>query len=407
MKAKTTGVFGLTNDADIIEWIRQYAYADAVAIFGDSDEWCGGLTLTNRNKMGVNVKHYVARTEVEVLEKVVERVSHLSSEVSEQLRIFQRHIVDCVSPPDVEWMKRYLQWTDVLRIGGELHGNAPTEAKVKTEEETGAKLDTSHQVAANRDTQVATLQGHINQVASDVFALNEQAERLRQEIDALSPPPQAKGVPGGTQPAEGRLPSVFQMTPQTGRGVYPGVSSPDPATVSVGGGVGTGDVGASGAPDIFSFLGVRESSGTRRRPKCDPEEPLIAYTLEEILTSVPRTFVEMRDKVVAMIFAHFFKTIQYSISALVLEYERIACQPCKFGTYTELLAYHKRFLNHLVKENIVHELGIHEVQARAPDGTPAKRPHNEVVGEADPGGPHERSGDHEGAPRHRYPGGDL
>uniref|UniRef100_A0A0G4HU56 Uncharacterized protein n=1 Tax=Chromera velia CCMP2878 TaxID=1169474 RepID=A0A0G4HU56_9ALVE len=66
----------------------------------------------------------------------------------------------------------------------------------------------------------------------------------------------------------------------------------------------------------------------------------------------------MRDKVVAMIFAHFFKTIQYSTSALVLEYERIACKPCRFGTYTELLAHHKRLLNHLVEENIVHKLGV-------------------------------------------------
>uniref|UniRef100_A0A0G4FRD8 Uncharacterized protein n=1 Tax=Chromera velia CCMP2878 TaxID=1169474 RepID=A0A0G4FRD8_9ALVE len=90
---------------------------DAVAILGDSDEWCGRLTLTNRNKVGVNVKHYVARTEVEVLEKVVERVPHLSSEVSKQLRIFHRHVMDCVSLPNAEWMKRYLQWTDVLRIG--------------------------------------------------------------------------------------------------------------------------------------------------------------------------------------------------------------------------------------------------------------------------------------------------
>uniref|UniRef100_A0A0G4GJE3 Uncharacterized protein n=1 Tax=Chromera velia CCMP2878 TaxID=1169474 RepID=A0A0G4GJE3_9ALVE len=64
----------------------------------------------------------------------------------------------------------------------------------------------------------------------------------------------------------------------------------------------------------------------------------------------------MRDKVVAMIFAHFFKTIQYLTPALVLEYERIACKSCRFGTYTELLAYHKRLLNHLVEENIVHEL---------------------------------------------------
>uniref|UniRef100_A0A0G4FXM8 Uncharacterized protein n=1 Tax=Chromera velia CCMP2878 TaxID=1169474 RepID=A0A0G4FXM8_9ALVE len=88
MEVKTVGVFGLTDDADIIEWVRQYA--DAVAILGDSDEWCGGLTLTNRNKVGVKVKHYIARTEVEVLEKVVKRVPHRSSEVSEQLRIFYR-----------------------------------------------------------------------------------------------------------------------------------------------------------------------------------------------------------------------------------------------------------------------------------------------------------------------------
>uniref|UniRef100_A0A0G4FAB0 Uncharacterized protein n=1 Tax=Chromera velia CCMP2878 TaxID=1169474 RepID=A0A0G4FAB0_9ALVE len=209
---------------------------------------------------------------------------------------------------------------------------------------------------ADRDTLVATLQGHIDQLASDGFALNEQADKLRKEIDVLSPPPQAKGVPGGA--AEGRLPSVFQMTPLIGGGVYPVVSPPEPAIVSVGWGVHTDDVGAPGAPDIFSFLRVRESSGTQGRPKCDPEDPLIAYTLEEILTSVPRTFVEMRDKVVAMIFAHFFKTIQYSTSALVLEYERIACKPCRFGTYTELLAHHKRLLNYLVEENIVHELGV-------------------------------------------------
>uniref|UniRef100_A0A0G4FS79 Uncharacterized protein n=1 Tax=Chromera velia CCMP2878 TaxID=1169474 RepID=A0A0G4FS79_9ALVE len=186
MEAKTVGVFGLTDDADIIEWVRQYA--DAVAILEDSDEWCGGLILTNRNKVGVNVKHYVSKTEVEVLEKVVERVLHLSSKVSEQLRIFHRYVVDCISPPDAEWMKRYLQRTDVLRIGkakimkirellsrrekerisgpqlkslnkqilclqtlkepsslslsrsvvfssgGELHGGASTETKVKTEE---------------------------------------------------------------------------------------------------------------------------------------------------------------------------------------------------------------------------------------------------------------------------------
>uniref|UniRef100_A0A0G4FJD5 Uncharacterized protein n=1 Tax=Chromera velia CCMP2878 TaxID=1169474 RepID=A0A0G4FJD5_9ALVE len=209
---------------------------------------------------------------------------------------------------------------------------------------------------ADRDTLVATLQGHINQLASDVFALNEQADKLCKEIDVLSPPPQAKGIPGSA--AEGRLPSVFQMTPLTGGGVYPAVSLPEPAIVSVGGGVRTGDVGAPGAPDIFSFLGVRESSGTQGRPKCDPEDPLIAYTLEEILTSVPRTFVEIQDKVVAMIFTHFFKTIQYSTSALVLEYERIACKPCRFSTYTELLVHHKRLLNHLVEENIVHELGV-------------------------------------------------
>uniref|UniRef100_A0A0G4IA21 Uncharacterized protein n=1 Tax=Chromera velia CCMP2878 TaxID=1169474 RepID=A0A0G4IA21_9ALVE len=148
------------------------------------------------------------------------------------------------------------------------------------------------------------------------------------------------------------------MTPLTSGGVYLTVSPPKPATVSVGGEVRTGDVGAPGAPDIFSFLGVRESSGTWGRPKYDPEDPLIAYTLEEILTSVPRTFVEMCDKVVAMIFAHFFKTIQYSTSALILEYERIACKPCRFGTYTELLVYHKHLLNHLVEENIVYKLGV-------------------------------------------------
>uniref|UniRef100_A0A0G4GFC2 Uncharacterized protein n=1 Tax=Chromera velia CCMP2878 TaxID=1169474 RepID=A0A0G4GFC2_9ALVE len=209
---------------------------------------------------------------------------------------------------------------------------------------------------ADRDTLVATLYGHIDQLASDGFALNEQADKLRKEIDVLSPPPQAKGVPGGA--AEGRLPSVFQMTPLTGGGVYPVVSPPEPATGSVGWGVHTGDVGAPGAPDIFSFLGVRESSGTQGRPKYDPEDPLIAYTLEEILTLVPRTFVEMQDKVVAMIFAHFFKTIQYSTSALILEYEKIACKPCRFGTYTELLVHHKCLLNHLVEENIVHELGV-------------------------------------------------
>uniref|UniRef100_A0A0G4FTL0 Uncharacterized protein n=1 Tax=Chromera velia CCMP2878 TaxID=1169474 RepID=A0A0G4FTL0_9ALVE len=285
MEAKTVGVFGLTDDADIIEWVRQYA--DTVAILGDLDKWCGGLTLTNRNKVGVNVKHYVIRTKVEVLEKVVERVPHLSSEVSEQFRIFYRHVVDC----------------------GELHKGAPTETKVKTEEETGAIPDTSRQIAvpvsskqhpasleqvsnssssssssggvqvvgvrpdttlaekkrkqykdlvvqisgldaergadklrildiqkeendvmssmpkrnnfpegsegkeeyatelaswaekkevfdvvfdagkADRDMLVATLQGHIDQLASDVFVLNEQADKLCEEIDALSPPP--------------------------------------------------------------------------------------------------------------------------------------------------------------------------------------------------------------------------
>uniref|UniRef100_A0A0G4FVE1 Uncharacterized protein n=1 Tax=Chromera velia CCMP2878 TaxID=1169474 RepID=A0A0G4FVE1_9ALVE len=527
MEAKTVGVFGLTDDMDIIQWVRQYA--DAVAILGDSDEWCGGLTLTNRNKVGVNIKHYIAKTEVEVLEKVVERVPHLSLEdflVSEQLRIFHRHVVDSISPPDVEWMKRYLRRTDVLRIGkarimeirellsrrekerisgpqlkalneqilslqtlkepsslslscpvvlslgGELHEGASTETKVKTEEETGAIPDTSYQMSvpvsseqrpasderdrrssssssssggvqvvgvrpdttlletkkkqyedlvaqisgldaargadklqileiqkeetevlsgmprrdnlpegsegkeaytselaswaekkevfdagkADRDMLVATLHGYIDQLASDGFALNEQADKLRKEIDVLSPPPQAKGITRGA--AEGRLPSVFQMTPLTSGGVYPAVSPPDPATASVGGGVRTDDVGAPGAPDIFSFLGVRELSGTPGRPKYDPEDLFIVYTLEKILTSVPRTFVEMRDKVVAMIFAHFFKTIQYSTSALVLEYERIACKPCRFGTYTELLAHHKRLLNHLVEENIVHELGV-------------------------------------------------
>uniref|UniRef100_A0A0G4H6K1 Uncharacterized protein n=1 Tax=Chromera velia CCMP2878 TaxID=1169474 RepID=A0A0G4H6K1_9ALVE len=139
---------------------------------------------------------------------------------------------------------------------------------------------------ADRDTLVATLQGHIDQLASDVFALNKQAEKLHKEIDALSPPPQAKGVPGGA--AEGRLPSVFLMTPLTGGGVYPAVSPTEPATVSVGGSVRTSDVGAPGAPDIFSFLGVRELSGTRGRPKWDFEDPLIAYTLKEILTSRSR-----------------------------------------------------------------------------------------------------------------------
>eukprot|EP00820_Chromera_velia_P014539 Cvel_24703.t1-p1 / transcript=Cvel_24703.t1 / gene=Cvel_24703 / organism=Chromera_velia_CCMP2878 / gene_product=hypothetical protein / transcript_product=hypothetical protein / location=Cvel_scaffold2709:22330-25279(+) / protein_length=596 / sequence_SO=supercontig / SO=protein_coding / is_pseudo=false len=379
IEAKTMGVFGLTDDADIIKWVRQYA--DAVAILGDSDEWCGGLTLTNRNKVGVNVKHYVVRTEVEVLEKVVEWVPHLSSEVSEQLRIFYRHVVDYVSLPDAEWMKRYLQRTDVLRMGkvrimeirellsrrekerisgpqlkalneqilclqtlkepsslflsrpvvfssgGELHEGASTEMKVKTEEETEAIPDTSRQMSvpvsseqcpasderdrrssssssssggvqvisglnaargadklrileiqkeenevlsgiprrdnfpegsegkeayaselaswaekkevfdagkADRDTLVATLYGHIDQLASDGFALNEQADKLCREIDVLSPPPQAKGVAEGT--AEGRLPSVFHMTPLTGGGVYPAVSPPDPAMVSVGGG---------------------------------------------------------------------------------------------------------------------------------------------------------------------------
>uniref|UniRef100_A0A0G4F0W0 Uncharacterized protein n=1 Tax=Chromera velia CCMP2878 TaxID=1169474 RepID=A0A0G4F0W0_9ALVE len=199
---------------------------------------------------------------------------------------------------------------------------------------------------ADRDTLVATLHGHIDQLASDGFALNEQADKLRKEIDVLSSSPQAKGIAGGA--AEGRLPSVFQMTPLTGGGVYPAVSPSDLATVFVGEGVHTGDVGAPDAPDIFSFLRVRESSGSQGRPKYNPEDPLITYTLEEILTSVLRTFAEMRDKVVAMIFAHFFKTIQYSTSALILEYERIACKPCRFGTYTELLAYHKRLLNHLV-----------------------------------------------------------
>uniref|UniRef100_A0A0G4FKE1 Uncharacterized protein n=1 Tax=Chromera velia CCMP2878 TaxID=1169474 RepID=A0A0G4FKE1_9ALVE len=152
-----------------LPWVpRRTLPTDAVAILGDSDEWCSGLTLTNRNKVGVNVKHYVARTKVEVLEKVVERVPHLSSEVSEQLRIFYGHIVDCVSPPDAEWMKKYLQRTDVLRMGKakiieirellsrrekerisgrELHGGASIETKVKTEEETGVIPDTSRQMS--------------------------------------------------------------------------------------------------------------------------------------------------------------------------------------------------------------------------------------------------------------------
>uniref|UniRef100_A0A0G4I3A1 Uncharacterized protein n=1 Tax=Chromera velia CCMP2878 TaxID=1169474 RepID=A0A0G4I3A1_9ALVE len=141
---------------------------------------------------------------------------------------------------------------------------------------------------ANRDMLVATLQGHIDQLASDMFALNEQADKPRKEIDVLSPPPQAKGIPGG---------AAFDIPDDPPYG-WGGVSC------------------------------IRESSRTRGRLKCDPEDPLIAYTLEEILTSVPRTFVEMRNKVVAMIFAHFLKTIQYSTSALrlVLEYERIERQ---------------------------------------------------------------------------------
>uniref|UniRef100_A0A0G4G811 Uncharacterized protein n=1 Tax=Chromera velia CCMP2878 TaxID=1169474 RepID=A0A0G4G811_9ALVE len=62
MEAKTAGIFGLTDDADIIKWVRQYA--DAVAI-----------------------------------------------------------------------------------LGGELYGGAPTEVKMKTEEETEAKPDISRYVA--------------------------------------------------------------------------------------------------------------------------------------------------------------------------------------------------------------------------------------------------------------------
>uniref|UniRef100_A0A0G4G7H5 Uncharacterized protein n=1 Tax=Chromera velia CCMP2878 TaxID=1169474 RepID=A0A0G4G7H5_9ALVE len=344
MEAKTVGVFGLTDDADIIEWVWQYA--DVVAILGDSDKWCSRLTLTNRNKVGVNIKHYVARTEVEVLEKVVERVPHLSLEISEQLQIFTGTL-----------------WTTSLRPmwSGELHGGASTETKVKMEEETGAIPDTSRQMSvpvSSEQRPASDKRDRRSSSSSSSSGEVQVADKLRKEIDVLSPPHQAKGITGGA--AEGRLPSVFQMTPLTGGGVYPAdsVSPPEPAMVSVGGRVRTGDVGALGAPDIFFFLGVRESSGTQGRPKYNPEDPLIAYTLEKILTSVPRTFVKMRDKVVAMIFAHFFKTIQYSTSALVLEYERIACKPCRFGTYTELLAHHKRLLNYLVEENIVYKLGV-------------------------------------------------
>uniref|UniRef100_A0A0G4HMM7 Uncharacterized protein n=1 Tax=Chromera velia CCMP2878 TaxID=1169474 RepID=A0A0G4HMM7_9ALVE len=64
---------------------------------------------------------------------------------------------------------------------------------------------------ANKDTLVATLQGHIDQLASDGFALNEQANKLHKEIDVLSPSLQAKGISGGA--AEGRLPSIFQDHP--------------------------------------------------------------------------------------------------------------------------------------------------------------------------------------------------
>uniref|UniRef100_A0A0G4FV34 Uncharacterized protein n=1 Tax=Chromera velia CCMP2878 TaxID=1169474 RepID=A0A0G4FV34_9ALVE len=233
MEAKTVGVFSLTDDADIIEWIQQYA--DAVTILGDSDEWYGGLTLTNRNKVGVNVKHYVARTEVEVLEKVVERVPHLSSEVSEQLQIFYRHVVDCVSPPDVEWMKRYLQRTDVLRIGkakiieirellscrekerisgpqlkslneqilclqtlkepsslslsrpvvffsgGELYGGAPTETKVKMEEEMGAIPDTSRQmtVSVSSEQRPASVERDRHSSSSSSFSVGVQVVGVR------------------------------------------------------------------------------------------------------------------------------------------------------------------------------------------------------------------------------------
>uniref|UniRef100_A0A0G4HAR0 Uncharacterized protein n=1 Tax=Chromera velia CCMP2878 TaxID=1169474 RepID=A0A0G4HAR0_9ALVE len=101
IEAKTVGVrlFGLTDDADIIEWVQQYA--DAVAILGDLDKWCSGLTLTNRNKVtvGVNIKYYV------------------------------------------------------LALCGELHGGAPTETKVKTEEETGAIPDTSRQMAVSMSSE--------------------------------------------------------------------------------------------------------------------------------------------------------------------------------------------------------------------------------------------------------------
>uniref|UniRef100_A0A0G4FTZ8 Uncharacterized protein n=1 Tax=Chromera velia CCMP2878 TaxID=1169474 RepID=A0A0G4FTZ8_9ALVE len=45
---------------------------------------------------------------------------------------------------------------------------------------------------ADKDTLVVTLQGHTDQLVSDVFALNEQADKLCKEINAISPPLQAK-----------------------------------------------------------------------------------------------------------------------------------------------------------------------------------------------------------------------
>uniref|UniRef100_A0A0G4GG34 Uncharacterized protein n=1 Tax=Chromera velia CCMP2878 TaxID=1169474 RepID=A0A0G4GG34_9ALVE len=307
----------------------------------------------------------------------------------------------------------------VFSSGGELHGGASTEMKVKTEEETGAIPDTSRQMfipvsseqrpaSDERDrrssssssssggvqvvgvrpdtTLVEKKRKQYEDLVAQISGLDAErgAEKLRileiqkEENDVLSGMPKRDNFPKGSEGKEeyaselaswAEKKEVFnagkadrdtldQVASLQGGGMYPAVSPPESAMVSVGGGVRTGDVGAPGAPDIFSFLGVRESSETQKRPKYDPEDPLIAYTLEEILTSVPRTFVEMRDKVVAMIFAHFFKTIQYSTSALILEYERIACKPCRFDTYTELLVHHKRLLNHLVEENIVHELGV-------------------------------------------------
>uniref|UniRef100_A0A0G4GMD9 Uncharacterized protein n=1 Tax=Chromera velia CCMP2878 TaxID=1169474 RepID=A0A0G4GMD9_9ALVE len=99
-------------------------------------------------------------------------------------------------------------------------------------------------------------------------------------------------------------------------------------------------------------LGV---GATRERP--DLKEPKICMSLEQILRGVPRTYVELRDRMACIVAAYFFPRCQFAESSVILYIRRKAASVRHWPTYRALLEDFIKDMELINQNGVIDEVG--------------------------------------------------